>query len=1252
MITRAGMREAPRVRGGLRRGAALASLTLVLAFLAAGAPRPARAALHVDARGSAADPVAGTARAAGVNAFSTIQAAVDAAGEGDTVIVASGTYVEQIVIQGKNITLMGAGANATRISSPGLLMVSFNAGGFANKAVLLCRDAPDIRVQDLTIDGAGQGDINVRFIGIAYFNAGGRVSLVDVIGVRNSPLDNVQHGFGVYTQNTTGGPYTLECDRVDVSDFQKSGMLLNGAGMVVDVHDCTITGLGDLTILAQNGIQLGSGAGGSIRDCAFSNLRYTQAIAVSGAILVFQPGSTISLSGFTGANAFSNVQAPIRWYDGNGSIDGVEVTGPIKENEDFGPISINNFTGVGGEPSGATAPATASAPPPADPVVEVVEGPGGGLGAHATMAARTVTVSHLCLTGADVPGTSGLYLFSSGGPLHVDVTDAVLHDWEYGLRISGSAVTASISNSSIVSNLTAGLENTGGGSQTATSVWWGDASGPSGAGPGTGDPIVGSNVAFDPWLLSGENTATGCGFSAAPEHIVVTSEAPCISLETPCVTLDVAIARTTMSDVRAFSIPVQLSSNLQLCAGSSSIVEGSYLSGGTTFFTIVDHGGGAYTVDGSILGLPCDASAPAGSLFTLQVAKATGSPDGVGTVTIGAPTLRDCSNAEIASAAGAPYQITIDTSGLPGCGLTGLPEIVSVSTADSCISTQTPCVTFDVGIVRTTKSGMRAFSVPIQLSSNLQLCGAPFSIAEGAYLSDIGGTYFTVTDLGGGAYKVDGSILGQPCGATAPTGTLFTIQVAKAAGPDGTGSVTIGALTLRDCDNAEMPATEGAPATILIDTTGPAAIADASATQVKSGNDADGTTQVLVSFTPPGDAVSAEVYRAGFGGYPEYDDVPGAGAPAPPAYPPGAPWSVTSLTASGQAEDIAQRDYWYYVVFTKDQWGNVSSVSNRTGGTLNYHLGDVSDGVTAGQGDNAVHAEDISLLGAHYPALLTLNDPFAYLDIGPTADGSVDALPTTDHRLDFEDLILYAINYDVVALPAAGVAGVVPLRNALFLEVPEAPEPGSTFDVPVRCSGRGDIQGVRVALAWDAAIVEPLAVSDGALLDRQARGHLLMRAGQGAFDLALLGRGAGLTGEGDLAHVTFRVLADGDPQIRLERVDARDAANRTVAVESGDGIPGPPKPARTAFGVVAPNPSQGNVGIEFTLAAAGRAGLSLYDLFGRRVRTLLDEPLGAGAYRITWNGRNDDGARVPPGFYVVRLEAAGVTGSRRITIVR
>ena len=59
--------------------------------------------------------------------FSTIQAAVTAAANGDTISVAAGTYREQVTVDGKAITLQGAGRGQTIIESPDAAALVSNA---------------------------------------------------------------------------------------------------------------------------------------------------------------------------------------------------------------------------------------------------------------------------------------------------------------------------------------------------------------------------------------------------------------------------------------------------------------------------------------------------------------------------------------------------------------------------------------------------------------------------------------------------------------------------------------------------------------------------------------------------------------------------------------------------------------------------------------------------------------------------------------------------------------------------------------------------------------------------------------------------------------------------------------------------------------------------------------------------------------------------------------------------------------------
>jgi len=81
---------------------------------------------------------------------------------------------------------------------------------------------------------------------------------------------------------------------------------------------------------------------------------------------------------------------------------------------------------------------------------------------------------------------------------------------------------------------------------------------------------------------------------------------------------------------------------------------------------------------------------------------------------------------------------------------------------------------------------------------------------------------------------------------------------------------------------------------------------------------------------------------------------------------------------------------------------------------------------------------------------------------------------------------------------------------------------------------------------------------------------------------------------------------------------------------------------------VFPNPAVHTASLQLSLAREANVRVALYDLAGRRVRTLINGVQPAGVRIVTWNGRNDSGVRMAPGVYIMRLEAPGVTQSRRL----
>ena len=70
------------------------------------------------------------------------------------------------------------------------------------------------------------------------------------------------------------------------------------------------------------------------------------------------------------------------------------------------------------------------------------------------------------------------------------------------------------------------------------------------------------------------------------------------------------------------------------------------------------------------------------------------------------------------------------------------------------------------------------------------------------------------------------------------------------------------------------------------------------------------------------------------------------------------------------------------------------------------------------------------------------------------------------------------------------------------------------------------------------------------------------------------------------------------------------------------------------------------------MTQGGTVRLDVFDVAGRRVRTLLDRPFPPGPHRIGWNGKNGEGRELPAGVYFVRLTEGSRTETTKIVLRR
>jgi len=84
-----------------------------------------------------------------------------------------------------------------------------------------------------------------------------------------------------------------------------------------------------------------------------------------------------------------------------------------------------------------------------------------------------------------------------------------------------------------------------------------------------------------------------------------------------------------------------------------------------------------------------------------------------------------------------------------------------------------------------------------------------------------------------------------------------------------------------------------------------------------------------------------------------------------------------------------------------------------------------------------------------------------------------------------------------------------------------------------------------------------------------------------------------------------------------------------------------------------PNPFNPRTVIPFSIARSGQhVRLNIYDLAGRRIRTLVDGLLPAGPQEIVWDGTDSQNRTVPSGVYFYSLETTGFLSRQKFVLIR
>lgn len=189
----------------------------------------------------------------------TIGGALAYAGEGDTIEVCNGAYTEALTIDISGLTLEAVNPMGATIAAPEVLT--------EDGAIVEIVGAGNVTLSGFVISGPGADDCgSIEAAVLVRGQASATITGNEIVHARDNPISGCQNGYGIQVGEDYAAipevtvefsdPGTAPISKNTISDYQKGGILIDGAGSSATITDNIITGVGKTSVIAQNGIEI------------------------------------------------------------------------------------------------------------------------------------------------------------------------------------------------------------------------------------------------------------------------------------------------------------------------------------------------------------------------------------------------------------------------------------------------------------------------------------------------------------------------------------------------------------------------------------------------------------------------------------------------------------------------------------------------------------------------------------------------------------------------------------------------------------------------------------------------------------------------------------------------------------------------------------------------------------------------------------------------------------------------------------
>jgi hypothetical protein len=199
------------------------------------------------------------------------------------------------------------------------------------------------------------------------------------------------------------------------------------------------------------------------------------------------------------------------------------------------------------------------------------------------------------------------------------------------------------------------------------------------------------------------------------------------------------------------------------------------------------------------------------------------------------------------------------------------------------------------------------------------------------------------------------------------------------------------------------------------------------------------------------------------------------------------------------------------------------------------------------------------------------------------------------------------------------------------------------------------IAGAEIVLAYENAYVKPGIPQ----LANRSRDMLVSHSVQDGKEHVVIYGTSGQSicpGTGQVVSLPFDILQEfqGEIELHIETIVLADDAGRSIPVTllNSSVCISDDTPTDMALVQNYPNPFNSSTNIQYEVPGPSYTVISVYNVLGQKVRTLVDDITQAGSYIVHWDGLDDDGVGVAGGIYFCRMSSGEFTGTMRMVLLR